>query len=113
MARLLLTIAGATVLALAASSGFLTAKATTAAKTVTINVATGPRGPIGPPGPKGEQGPKGAQGPQGEKGVQGALGPPGPPGPPAVFQCPNGFSLGNVVINHPGGQTTIYTCIKD
>ena len=42
-----------------------------------------------------------------------ATGPQGPPGPPGTFSCPTGFSEGLLVINHPGGQTTIFTCIKD
>lgn len=27
--------------------------------------------------------------------------------------CPTKFSPGDLVINHPGGQTTIFTCIHD
>src|SRR5262245_53627775 len=76
-----------------------------ATKTVTINVATGP---TGPPGPAGEPGPRGPTGPQG---------PPGPaPDPSALGPCagaPPGFSPGVLVINHPGGQTVTYTCLKD
>lgn len=67
----------------------------TPTKTVTINVATGPRGPAGPAGPKGDTGPA------------------GPPGKDGGEKCPDGFSFGDLVINHPGGQTTIFTCIKD
>lgn len=80
-------------LTLAGSGGFLAATAiggsTQATRTVTINVATGPAGPPGPTGP------------------------PGPPGPAGSTACPAGFSPGDVVINHPGGQTTLYTCLKD
>jgi hypothetical protein len=71
------------------AAGGLTAVAFTASnqptptRTVTINVATGPQGATGPPGPAG------------------------------ALECPTGFSFGDVVINHPGGQTTIFTCIKD
>lgn len=57
------------------------------ARTVTIDVATGPAGPVGPPGPKGD------------------------PGPASSFSCPAGYSLGRLVINHPKGQTAIWTCI--
>jgi len=83
-------------LALAAGSGFLVASAvngaSTPARTVTINVATGPTGPAGPPGPPGPQ---------------------GDPGPAGSFSCPTGFTAGLLVINHPGGQTSVWTCIKD
>ena len=60
-------------------------------KTVTINVATGPAGPVGPPGPKGDTGPQ---------------------GPAGSFSCFTGFVPGVVIINSPGGQTSIYTCVK-
>jgi hypothetical protein len=80
---LLLTAAS---LALAATSGFLASRAlgtsAQAARTVTINVATGPQGPPGPPGQAG-------------------------------LACPDGFSPADVVVNHPGGQTTLYVCVKD
>jgi Collagen triple helix repeat (20 copies) len=128
-------------LAMAGGSGFLASTALSqgsseeAIRTVTINVAEGARGPAGPRGPQGERGPQGAkgdkgdkgepgprgiQGAQGERGMTGATGPQGPQGergavgpqgPPG--QCPSGFSFGNLVINHPGGQTTIFTCIKN
>jgi len=79
----------------------------TPTKTVTIDVATGPEGPIGPPGPKGDTGPAG------EVGATGPKGDTGPQGPPGGVTCIAGFSEGLLVINHPGGQTTIFTCIKD
>src|SRR5215831_17582042 len=60
-------------------------------KTVTVNVGTGQQGPPGPPGPAGPQGPK---------------------GDPGGFECLTGYSPGILVINHPGGQTKIYTCIE-
>ena len=84
MTRLLMVLG----LALVAVSGGLTAYAFSAAnqptpqKTVTINVATGPQGATGPPGPAGS------------------------------LECPTGYVFGDLVINHPGGQTTIFTCIK-
>jgi len=86
-------------LLLAGSSGFLVAVALGAGSasdptTTTVNVATGP---AGPPGPQGETGPQG---------------PPGPAAPPGG-SCPNGFSAGYLVINHPGGQVTLFTCLKD
>jgi len=86
-------------LALAAGTGFLTAYALGSsgalpAKTVTIDVATGPQGPAGPPGPKGDTG---------------LQGPPGPAG----LTCPANFSPGELVINHPGGQTVTWTCLHD
>jgi hypothetical protein len=61
------------------------------ARTVTINVATGPRGPAGPPGPKGDTGPQG----------------------PAGLTCPSSYSPGVLVIDHPGGQVRIWTCLHD
>jgi hypothetical protein len=122
-------------LVLAAASGYFIAGAATGpTRTVTINVATGPQGPRGPAGPEGPRGPKGDDGPrgpqgdtgpkgeQGPQGIQGVVGPQGPQGPkgdkgdqgePGSTNCPNGFSHGDLVINHPGGQTTIFTCIKD
>jgi len=83
-------------LVLAAGSGFLVSTAiggsSAAARTVTINVATGATGPAGPPGPPGPQ---------------------GDPGPAGASTCPTGFTAGLLVINHPGGQTSVWTCIKD
>jgi len=98
-------------LVLTGGAGFLAATALgvtsqTPTKTVTINIptsGTGPQGPQGEPGP---------QGPPGPKGDTGATGPKGDTGP-AGLACPSGFSEGLLVINHPGGQTTIFTCIKD
>jgi len=90
-----------TSLALAAGAGFFVAASLGVGqqgppeKTVTINVATGPTGPAGPPGPKGDTGPA------------------GPPGPAGADNCPTGYTSGLLVINHPGGQTTILTCIKN
>jgi hypothetical protein len=80
-------------LVLAAGSGALVAVAVGASsppapqKTVTVNIPTGTTGPQGPPGP---------------------AGPPGPSG----FDCPSGFVPGILVIDHPQGQATIYTCIS-
>ena len=56
-------------------------------KTVTIDVAKGEKGPPGPAGPKGEAG--------------------------DPTKCPNSSTFGKLVINHPGGQTSIFTCIVD
>ena len=90
-------------LTLAGASGFLAAAAfgvgVDAPDPVTINVATGPRGPSGPPGEKGERGADGAPGPAGPKGDDGTA-------------CPSGYTAGELVINHPGGQTTLWTCLK-
>jgi len=87
-------------LILASSTGFMVAAAIgvgkqTPTKTVTINVGTGSQGPIGATGPAGPPGPK------------------GDPGTPGAESCPTGYTSGLLVINHPGGQTTILTCIKD
>ena len=90
-----------TILATVGAAGFLGAGGLAAAavssgsapaptKTVTINVATGP---AGPPGPKGDTG---------------ATGPAGPAG----LNCLTGYNPGILVIDHPGGQTKIYTCIE-
>src|SRR5215831_19099699 len=102
---LILTTLG---LMLAASSGFFIAASTgaggLATRTVTVNV--GARGPEGPAGPQGPAGPKGDQGEQGPKGDSGPRG-------PAGLACPDGFSPGELVINHPGGQTVTWTCLKD
>lgn len=91
--RPLLPLIVALVLAGGAGYGAATALGGKAApaRTVTINVATGPRGPAGPPGPKGDTGPQG----------------------PAGLVCPVGYSPGKLVINHPGGQTAIWTCLGD
>jgi Collagen triple helix repeat (20 copies) len=105
-------------LVLAGVSGFFVATAfgvgeATPVRTVTVNVATGPRGPQGPAGPRGEQGPQGERGQRGEQGERGPQGPQGPPGPVGGDFCPSGFTAGILVINHPGGQTTTWTCLKD
>jgi hypothetical protein len=42
----------------------------------------------------------------------GITGPTGPTGPAGSIDCPTGFVPGLVVINHPGGQVTIYACIQ-
>ncbi len=109
---------------LAASCGFLAAttwgaSAQQATRTETITLHNGATGPTGPQGPAGAKGPtgqqgaagtRGATGPQGPAGPKGATGPQGPASGPA---CPPGFSEGVLVINHPGGQVTIFTCLKD
>jgi len=68
----------------------LSSTAQTPVVTTTISVqngATGPRGPAGPTGPTGAAGPAGAT------------------------ECPAGSEFGKLIINHPGGQVAIYTCI--
>jgi Collagen triple helix repeat (20 copies) len=119
---------------MAAGSGFLAATALSqeppeATRTVTIDVATGPIGPPGETGPKGDKGeqgdpgpigPEGEPGPQGEigpigpKGDTGPQGPQGPPGPGGSGPCggaPPNFSPGILVINAPGGQVRLWTCL--
>jgi hypothetical protein len=55
-------------------------------KTVTITIGgTGPTGPAGDTGPTGPAG--------------------------AGFECLAGYVPGILIINHPGGQDKIYTCI--
>ena len=81
-------------LVLAGTAGFFVAASvgTSAgpAQTVTVNVPTGATGPTGPPGP---------------------TGPAGPPGPAGGNTCPAGYAEGSLVINHPGGQVTLWTCL--
>lgn len=119
----ILLLAGA--LVATGTGGYFTSQAisqTDSGKVVTIDVGKGEKGdpgPAGPPGPKGEKGEKGEQGEKGERGIAGPVGPAGPkgdkgePGEPGAVVCPNGFVWGRVVINHPGGQTTIFTCIEE
>jgi Collagen triple helix repeat (20 copies) len=75
-------------------------------RTVTVDVATGPQGP---PGPTGDPGPAGPKGETGE------AGPPGPQGLPGVggvcAGAPPGYSAGILVLNAPGGQVRIWTCL--
>ena len=107
-------------LTFAATSGFFVAQALSASsqatRTVTVNIptgSTGPQGPQGDPGPTGPKGDTGSQGPIGPKGDTGATGPQGPTGPTGGISCPSGFSEGELVINHPGGQVTLFTCLAD
>ena len=86
---------------LAAGAGYLTSQALSAGssapptRTETITLKNGATGPAGPTGPAGKPG-----------------GPTGPTGP-AGQACSDGFSPGVLVINHPGGHTTIETCLQD
>lgn len=103
-------------LALAGASGFFVASAlsqgpSAPSGTTTITIRNGATGPTGADGPQGPEGPPGAEGPQGPTGEQGPTGPQGPPG--GEFTCPDGFELGYLVINHPGGQVTIFTCLQE
>lgn len=112
-------------LTLALGAGYLTAVQIaqgqeTPTQTVTIDVATGPEGPQGEVGPAGPKGDTGLSGPPGETGPRGPAGPPGPTGPSGppgegggpCSGAPTGYSPGVLVINHPGGQTRIWTCIE-
>jgi Collagen triple helix repeat (20 copies) len=111
-------------LLLAGGAGFLTAQAVSQdspTKTVTIDVGKGKQGPRGPRGARGPVGPAGAKGATGAPGPAGPAGTAGPKGdkgdaglqgPPGRIQCPAGYTLIDLVINHPGGQTTILTCEK-
>jgi hypothetical protein len=90
-------------LILAGGAGFLTAQALSQnepTKTVTIDVGKGQQGLPGPRGPAGPPGERGPAGPKGDKGDTGGT------------TCPAGYALIDLVINHPGGQTTILTCEK-
>jgi hypothetical protein len=113
----------ATGLVLAGASGFAASQALsvgTAAptRTVTVDVGKGtpgppgPRGPAGPAGPKGDQGEKGAKGEQGPAGERGPQGPPGPAGSGGPCAgAPSGYEPGVLVLNAPGGQVRIWTCL--
>jgi hypothetical protein len=111
----------ATSLALAGGSGFFASNAIsdsnqTPTKTVTVDLPGGPTGPQGPPGvqgPPGPIGPKGEPGERGPTGPTGARGATGPAGPTGNFSCPAGFSEGILVINAPGGQVRLFTCLGD
>jgi hypothetical protein len=112
-------------MALTASAGFLASQALSAAtaeptRTVTVNVGEGtqgppgPAGPAGPPGPKGDQGERGATGEQGPAGPRGPAGPAGPPGSGGGGPCagaPAGYEPGVLVLNAPGGQVRLWTCL--
>jgi len=87
-ARLAALAAGS--LLLAGVSGFMVASAIGATapppeKTVTVTIpnnATGPTGPTGATGPEGG------------------------------ITCPTGFVPGVLIVNHPGGQVSVYACLK-
>jgi len=100
-------LVGGAALAFAVSAGFLSAVALSASQqgvtTVTVNIPTGGPGPTGPQGQAGPPGPTGPPGPKGETGER---------GPAGGTTCPAGFVLGDLVINHPGGQVTLFTCLK-
>jgi hypothetical protein len=111
-------------LVLAGVSGFLSASVfaqESTPRTVTVNVGTGEQGPPGPAGPagppgsgSGEQGPPGPPGPAGPRGPQGERGPAGPPGESSGDICagaPPAYEPGFLVINAPGGQAKIWTCL--
>jgi len=121
-------------LTLAAVSGFLVATSVGAvgdpARTVTVDIPPGGQGTPGPPGPAGPTGDTGPQGPAGPAGadgkdstVPGPAGPPGPQGPPGPAGpgggggggpcegAPAGYEPGFLVINSPGGQAKIWTCL--
>jgi hypothetical protein len=85
-------------LAAAAISALGSAPAPT--KTVTVNVGEGTTGPTG------------TRGPSGAAGVSGPTGAVGATGPSGGFECLAGYSPGILVLNAPGGQTKIYTCIE-
>lgn len=93
-------------LVLAGASGFLASVALSGSaqaptQTVTLSVASGPQGPAGPAGPQGPTGDTGPAGPRGEPGTGGAE------------DCPVGSTFKAVVIDHPGGHVTLWTCVAD
>lgn len=44
-------------------------------------------------------------------GATGATGARGPTGPAGATSCPDGFAAGVLVVNHPGGQVRLFTCL--
>jgi hypothetical protein len=105
-----------TSLLLAASAGYLTSVAFSGssaapARTETITLHNGATGATGPAGPKGEKGDKGEKGATGPAGERGPTGPAGPPGGGPCAGAPAGYEPGILVINHPGGQVRIFTCL--
>lgn len=103
-------------LTMAAGAGFLGAVQLAQAqeepvRTVTIDVTPGPPGPAGPVGPMGPVGEVGPKGSQGEVGPIGPIGPPGPGG--SCGGAPPGYSPGILVLNAPGGQVRLWTCIQN
>jgi hypothetical protein len=70
-------------LLLAGGAGFLTAQALGISAAAARTVTISVR--------NGEQGPRG----------------------PAGLACPSSYSPGKLVINHPGGQVAIWTCLED
>jgi hypothetical protein len=85
---------------LATGSGFLAAEALgvgaqAPTATTTVNVGQGAAGPTGPSGPAGPAGPT------------------GPAGSGGAENCPTGSTFKAVLLNAPGGQTEIWTCVKN
>lgn len=81
----------------------------------------GPQGPagrsvVGPTGRNGRDGRDGADGKDGsdgERGPRGLRGPAGPPGPVATeLPCPSGYVPGELTLNAPGGQVTMWVCME-
>jgi hypothetical protein len=87
--------AGAGALGAVAIAGGLAGSPPT--KTTTVNVGQGATGPIGETGPAGPIGPAGPAGPAGAGGPS---------------DCPTGSNFEAVVLNAPGGQVEIWTCVK-
>jgi hypothetical protein len=84
-------------------------------RTVTISVKNGATGPTGAQGPTGLKGEQGLAGPSGPSGPTGAVGPTGPAGPSGGGPCegaPADYSPGFLLINSPGGQVQIWTCLE-
>jgi hypothetical protein len=102
---------------LTATSGFLASQALSAGnatpvRTVTVDVSQGGQGPPGPAGPKGEQGDPGPA--STVPGPRGPAGPPGPAGEGGGGPCagaPAGFEPGVLILNAPGGQVRLWTCL--
>lgn len=83
---------------------------------VVIDVGVGEQGPPGPAGPAGPAGERGETGPAGPEGPAGPAGPAGPPGGGEggggpCLGAPKGWEAGILVINSPGGQVKLWTCL--
>lgn len=105
-------------LMMAAGAGYLgavqLAQAQGPTRTVTVDITPGPVGPAGSKGEQGEPGATGPAGPPGPAGPKGDQGPPGTGGGTGGGPCegaPAGYEPGILVLNAPGGQVSLWTCL--
>lgn len=101
-----LCITGGAVTSQALSSG-----TATPVRTVTVDVSKGAKGDPGPRGPAGADSTvPGPEGPRGPVGPQGPAGTGGGGGGPCAG-APSGYEPGVLVLNAPGGQVHLWTCL--